>query len=113
MTKRAAGAASAIFFKLARSQAWVLKLDGRYNQGDEQLIGAIAGQRVKPNGFGGVKRQPESRAFSQVFPQAEAQFHLAIRNPASILPAIPPRQKSMKGGRALYAEFIKGIDMIA
>ncbi len=28
------------------------------------------------------------RAFTQIFPEIEAEFHLAIRNPATFLPAL-------------------------
>ena len=59
LTKRAAEVASAIFFRLARSQAWVLTSNGGSIKGGGQLLGAIAGQRVGPDGFGGVKRQSE------------------------------------------------------
>lgn len=52
-----------------------------------------------------------ARAFTQVFPQIEAEFHLAIRNPASFLPAIYAKQKGMKGGKARYEDFIKGVDI--
>jgi hypothetical protein len=54
-----------------------------------------------------------TRAFSQVFPQIEAEFHLAIRNPASFLPAVYAKQKTMKGGKPKFEDFIKGIDLFA
>ncbi|MGV8989012.1 MAG: hypothetical protein ACOH2H_22435 [Cypionkella sp.] len=54
-----------------------------------------------------------TRAFTQVFPQIEAEFHLAIRNPASFLPAVYAKQKTMKGGKANYEDFVKGVDMFA
>jgi len=51
------------------------------------------------------------QAFSQVFPNCAAEFHLAIRNPASFLPEVFGRQRTMKGGKATYADFTKGIDI--
>ena len=54
-----------------------------------------------------------TRAFAQVFPQIEAEFHLAIRNPASFLPAVYSKQKTMKGGKPDYEDFIRGVDMFA
>jgi hypothetical protein len=33
------------------------------------------------------------RAFTQIFPEIEAEFHLAIRNPASFLPVLYSRQR--------------------
>lgn len=38
-----------------------------------------------------------SRAFTQIFPQARAEFHLAIRNPATFLPAL--REKVLAKGQ--------------
>lgn len=52
-----------------------------------------------------------ARAFTQIFPMIEAEFHLAIRNPASFLPAIYAKQKTMKGGKAKYEDFIKGVNL--
>ena len=52
-----------------------------------------------------------TRAFAQIFPQIEAEFHLAIRNPAGFLPAVYAKQKKMKGGKASYDDFIKGVDL--
>ena len=43
------------------------------------------------------------RAFSQIFPEIEAEFHLAIRNPATFLPALFERHKSTD-----YNEFLAG-----
>ena len=54
-----------------------------------------------------------TRAFTQVFPQIKAEFHLAIRNPASFLPAVFAKQKAMKGGTQKYETFVKGIDIFA
>jgi hypothetical protein len=45
------------------------------------------------------------RAFTQIFPQIEAEFHLAIRNPATFLPELFLRQKD----RSLD-EFLDGVD---
>ena len=45
------------------------------------------------------------RAFSQIFPEIEAEFHLAIRNPATFLPALFERHKSKD-----YTEFLAGAD---
>ncbi len=44
-----------------------------------------------------------TRAFSQIFPQIEAEFHLAIRNPATFLPMLYDRLKP-----ASYEEFLAG-----
>ncbi|MCB6177542.1 hypothetical protein LHP98_05285 [Rhodobacter sp. Har01] len=43
------------------------------------------------------------RAFTRIFPEIEAEFHLAIRNPASFVPALFDKQK----GRS-YEDFIDG-----
>jgi hypothetical protein len=48
------------------------------------------------------------RAFSQIFPRIEAEFHLAIRNPATFLPALFDKQKNSKGGAQDFAGFMKG-----
>ena len=45
------------------------------------------------------------RAFTQIFPQIEAEFHLAIRNPATFLPALFDKQKGKT-----HAEFMDGTD---
>ena len=50
------------------------------------------------------------RAFSQIFPQIEAEFHLALRNPATFLPALYDKQKNTKGGTKPFNEFLKGLD---
>ena len=50
------------------------------------------------------------RAFSQIFPQIEPEFHLAIRNPASFLPALFDKQKGAKGGTRDFDSFLKGRD---
>ena len=50
------------------------------------------------------------RAFSQIFPQIEPEFHLAIRNPATFLPALFDKQKAAKGGTKDFAAFMKGRD---
>lgn len=46
------------------------------------------------------------RAISQIFPEIEAEFHLALRNPATYLPELHRRQR----GRD-YKEFIEGTDV--
>lgn len=45
------------------------------------------------------------RAFCQIFPEAEAEFHIAIRNPATFVPAVFQKQN----GRS-YAEFMDGVN---
>lgn len=45
------------------------------------------------------------RAFSQIFPEIEAEFHLAIRNPATFLPALYERQQPKA-----YPDFLAGAD---
>lgn len=45
------------------------------------------------------------RAFTQIFPQIEAEFHLAIRNPATFLPALYDKQKGKS-----HAEFLESTD---
>ena len=47
------------------------------------------------------------RAFSQIFPQIEAEFHLALRNPATFLPALFDKQKNSKGGSKVFNDFMK------
>ncbi len=54
-----------------------------------------------------------TRAFAQVFPTLEAEFHLALRNPATFLPAIFARQQTVKGGKPRYEDFIRGIDVFS
>jgi hypothetical protein len=54
---------------------------------------------------------PRTRAFCQVFPEIEAEFHLAIRNPASFLPQVFHRQKGIKGGKPTAAAFAAGMDI--
>ncbi len=51
------------------------------------------------------------RAFSQIFPEIEAEFHLAIRNPATFLPALFIRQQVDKKRAKPYADFIAKVDM--
>ena len=46
------------------------------------------------------------RAFSQIFPDIEAEFHLAIRNPATFLPALLEKLPNKT-----YAEFIGRADI--
>lgn len=45
------------------------------------------------------------RAFTQIFPEIEAEFHLAIRNPASFLPDLFARQRDKT-----YAQFMRDAD---
>ncbi len=45
------------------------------------------------------------RAFTQIFPEIEAEFHLSIRSPASFLPALFTKQRGKP-----YAEFIGTAD---
>lgn len=45
------------------------------------------------------------RAFSQIFPEIEAEFHLAIRNPATFLPTLFEKQRTND-----YHEFLSGAD---
>lgn len=45
------------------------------------------------------------RAFTQIFPGIEAEFHLAIRNPATFLPALYEKQKGKS-----HEEFLEGTD---
>lgn len=45
------------------------------------------------------------RAFCQIFPEIEAEFHLAIRNPASFLPQLHEKLKPES-----YGEFLNGVD---
>jgi hypothetical protein len=45
------------------------------------------------------------RAFTQIFPDIDAEFHLSIRNPATFLPALFEKQ-TVKS----HADFLDGID---
>ncbi len=54
-----------------------------------------------------------TRAFAQVFPQMQAEFHLAIRNPATFLPAVFAKQQAMKGGKPRYEDFTRSVDIFA
>ena len=45
------------------------------------------------------------RAFTQIFPEIEAEFYLAIRNPATFLPDLFQRQKGKS-----HDEFMEGVD---
>ncbi len=47
------------------------------------------------------------RAFTQIFPHIEAEFFLAIRNPATWLPALYEKQRNSRS----YEEFIEGTDI--
>lgn len=53
------------------------------------------------------------RAFSQIFPEIEAEFHLAIRNPATFLPALFLKQQADKNRAKTYPAFIAKVDMFA
>ncbi len=55
-------------------------------------------------GFGGER----IRAFTRIFPAHEAEFHLAIRNPATFLPALYEKQKGKT-----HEEFLEGADPAA
>ncbi len=46
-----------------------------------------------------------ARALTRIFPEIEAEFHLAIRNPATLLPALFQKQSDKS-----YDEFIVGTD---
>ncbi len=48
------------------------------------------------------------RAFRQIFPEIEAEFHLALRNPATFLPDLFAKQRNRS-----YAQFIDGTDLLA
>ena len=52
------------------------------------------------------------RAFSQIFPQIAAEFHLAIRNPATLLPALFAKQATDKKRGKTYDQFIGKIDIL-
>ena len=45
------------------------------------------------------------RAFTQIFPEIEAEFHLAIRNPATFLPELFTKQRDKT-----YDQFMTGVD---
>lgn len=45
------------------------------------------------------------RAFTQIFPEIEAEFHLSIRNPATFLPDLFKRQKGKT-----HDEFMEGVE---
>ena len=51
------------------------------------------------------------RAFSQIFPEIEAEFHLAIRNPATFLPALYDKQKTHKTKGRGYGDFMRDVDL--
>ncbi len=51
------------------------------------------------------------RAFSQVFPEIEAEFHLAIRNPATFLPALFAKLTADKKRIKTYEKFIGNLDI--
>lgn len=45
------------------------------------------------------------RAFTQIFPEIQAEFHLAIRNPATFLPELFAKQRDKS-----YEQFMQGAD---
>jgi len=51
------------------------------------------------------------RAFSQIFPEIEAEFHLAIRNPATFLPALFAKQGPDKKRGKTYDQFVGNLDI--
>jgi len=53
------------------------------------------------------------RAFSQIFPEIEAEFHLAIRNPATFLPALCAKLATDKKRSKTYEQFVGEIDIQA
>lgn len=59
---------------------------------------------------GGLYRAAGERvhAFRQIFPEIEAEFFLAIRNPASFLPALFEKVRASKGGAPDFDTFLKG-----
>jgi len=50
------------------------------------------------------------RAFALIFPEIGAEFCLALRNPATFLPALFEKQKNGKGGIRDFATFLKHRD---
>lgn len=52
------------------------------------------------------------RAFSLIFPAIEAEFFMALRNPATFLPALFDKQKNAKGGTKDFAAFLKNRDPV-
>ena len=48
------------------------------------------------------------RAFANIFPDHQVEFHIALRNPAGFLPALFARQRGKS-----YEEFTAGIDIFA
>lgn len=66
------------------------------------VLNALRGSQFYP---GAAERM---RAFAQVFPDLQCEFHMAIRNPATFLPAVFERQK----GRTMD-EFTQGLDPLA
>ena len=52
------------------------------------------------------------RAFSQIFPEIEAEFHLGIRNPATFLPALFAKQAADKKRGKTYDQFIGKLDIL-
>ena len=52
------------------------------------------------------------RAFSQIFPEIEAEFHLAIRNPATFLPALFARQAADRKRGKTYDQLLGPLDIL-
>ncbi len=52
------------------------------------------------------------RAFLQIFPEIEAEFHLAIRNPATFVPALFAKQSADKKRGKTYDQFIGKLDIL-
>jgi len=48
------------------------------------------------------------KAMANLFPQAQTEFHLAIRNPATFLPALHARQSGVG-----FEQFVAGVDLMA
>ena len=53
------------------------------------------------------------RAFSNIFPDIQAEFFLAIRNPASFLPGLFQRQAADKSRNKSYEDFVAGTDIFS
>ena len=53
------------------------------------------------------------RAFSNIFPDIQAEFFLAIRNPASFLPGLFQRQAADKSRTKSYEDFVAGTDIFS
>jgi hypothetical protein len=81
----------------AEAERLVLSWDGFLSVPSYALRGslyAVAGERV--------------RAFTQIFPDIEAEFHLAVRNPATFLPALKGKTAA-KGAD----DILEGVDPLS